>query len=434
MFTTVEQAIDYIHQRPKFHRENKLTIMKQALHLFGDPQKEFPTIHVTGTNGKGSVSHLVSELLGAHGYRVGLFTSPYILRFNERIQIDDQQIPDEDLLTLTNQVVTKLVRAELNLTEFELVTTLMFVYFAQQQIDVGVIEVGIGGEHDRTNVIEAEIGVIASIGMDHQDLIGPTLVDIAREKSGIIKTGQTTILGQLPADTIPVVTEKIATIGAQGIWFDQQLQVSKLKLADGVATFDLKVASEFIEGRWILKKLQMPAFASWQVWDASLAVAAAIAFMQRHHAKPSIAIVRERLKHFQVPVRLEVLSQQPLILLDGAHNPAAFKALIQGVKQSFAGQPIYLTLGMMADKDIAGVAELLAHTNWQVTWTAIEDNPRAATKSDLEERLGAKIRFYEHWQESLQAELQEGGGEGVYIFAGSFYLITNVRHYLRLES
>ena len=428
MFTTVEQAITYIHQRPKFHRENKLTVMQSALKLFDDPQLKFPSIHVTGTNGKGSVSHLTSELLVAHGYHVGLFTSPYILRFNERIELDNQQISDADLLAVTNQVVAKLDQVKLRLTEFELVTVLMFVYFAEQQIDVGVIEVGIGGEHDRTNVIQAEVGVIASIGMDHQDIIGPTLADIAREKAGIIKPHQLTILGQIPADVAPIVSEKIAAENAHGIWFDQELQLPKIKFTAGMVKFDLNVTTA--GDHLLIQRLQMPAFALWQVWDASLAIVAAIAFMRKHLMKPSIPTVRKILMNFHVVGRMELINQEPTILLDGAHNPAAFRELIAGVRRSFPGQQVFLTIGMMADKDIKGVAELLRRAKWQVTWTNIANNPRAATEDELKERLGSDLSFVETWQDALQTALQAGGGEGVYLFAGSFYLITDVRHFL----
>lgn len=425
MFATIEEALAYIHSRPKFHRENKLTLMKQALALFDNPQDTFPSIHVTGTNGKGSVSHLISELLVAHGYQVGLFTSPFILRFNERIQLNNQQIGDADLLQLVNQVKTKLDAADLTLTEFELDTVLMFVYFAQQQIDVGVIEVGIGGEHDRTNVIEAMIGVIVSIGLDHEQIIGPTLADIAQEKAGIIKKKQTTILGDLPESTRAIITDKLTEKSATGLWLGQQLQLTKVKISGGTANFSLKGPADLQ-----LDHLQMPAFADWQVMDASLAIVAAAEFLQKQQTTLAVPILRRVLSKFNVAGRMELLSREPLIMIDGAHNINAITALIAGVKRSFPNKQVYLTMGMMADKDIAQVADLLAKTNWQVTWTTIPNSARAASEADLRQVLGESINYTSTWQEALQQAITASGGDGLYLFAGSFYLITDVRRFL----
>ncbi len=425
MFATIEEALAYIHSRPKFHRENKLTLMKQALALFDNPQDTFPSIHVTGTNGKGSVSHLISELLVAHGYQVGLFTSPFILRFNERIQLNNQQIGDADLLQLVNQVKTKLDAADLTLTEFELDTVLMFVYFAQQQIDVGVIEVGIGGEHDRTNVIEAMIGVIVSIGLDHEQIIGPTLADIAQEKAGIIKKKQTTILGDLPESTRSIITDKLTEKSATGLWLGQQLQLTKVKISGGTANFSLKGPADLQ-----LDHLQMPAFADWQVMDASLAIVAAAEFLQKQQTTLAVPILRRVLSKFNVAGRMELLSREPLLMIDGAHNINAITALIAGVKRSFANKQVYLTMGMMADKDIAQVADLLAKTNWQVTWTTIPNSARAASEADLRQVLGESINYTSTWQEALQQAITASGGDGLYLFAGSFYLITDVRRFL----
>ncbi|MGK4179059.1 bifunctional folylpolyglutamate synthase/dihydrofolate synthase [Lapidilactobacillus dextrinicus] len=425
MFATIEEALAYIHSRPKFHRENKLTLMKQALALFDNPQDTFPSIHVTGTNGKGSVSHLISELLVAHGYQVGLFTSPFILRFNERIQLNNQQIGDADLLQLVNQIKTKLDAADLTLTEFELDTVLMFVYFAQQQIDVGVIEVGIGGEHDRTNVIEAMIGIIVSIGLDHEQIIGPTLADIAQEKAGIIKKKQTTILGDLPESTRSIITDKLTEKSATGLWLGQQLQLTKVKISGGTANFSLKGPADLQ-----LDHLQMPAFADWQVIDASLAIVAAVEFLQKQQTTLAVPILRRVLSKFNVAGRMELLSSEPLIMIDGAHNINAITALIAGVKRSFPNKQVYLTMGMMADKDIAQVADLLAKTNWQVTWTTIPNSARAASEADLRQVLGESINYTSTWQEALQQAITASGGDGLYLFAGSFYLITDVRRFL----
>ncbi|WP_461218424.1 bifunctional folylpolyglutamate synthase/dihydrofolate synthase [Lapidilactobacillus salsurivasis] len=424
--TTITDVLTFLHGRPRLHRSDKLDLMKQALALFDNPQDKFPTIHVTGTNGKGSTCHLISQLLVAQGYRVGLFTSPFVLKFNERIQIDDQMIPDEQLIALVTEMRPVLAAAQLELTEFEWVTLLMFNYFATQAVDVGVIEVGIGGAHDRTNVINASVGVITSIGLDHQDLIGPTLADIAVEKAGIIKPQQTVIYGELPAAVQPLIAAKIQQQAAKGYQFGQAIQAQHLQWSPPQVQFDWVGADLSAP----LRHLRMPALATWQVADASLALAAAAAWLDQRHSQLDARVVRQVLADFQVPGRLEVISQEPLLVLDGAHNIPAITELIATVKRVFAGQPIYLTMGMMADKDIRQVAALLAATNWQVTWTTVADNPRAADQAQLQQQIAAPFTYAATWQQAFQNALQASGGAGVFLFAGSFYLITEVRHYL----
>lgn len=427
MIETVAEAIAYIHQRPRLHRSNKLDVMHQALALFGNPQDKFPTIHVTGTNGKGTASHLISRLLVAHGYHVGLFTSPFILRFNERIQIDQQQILDDDLLRWTQKLSTALGQAKLALTEFEFVTVLMFCYFAEQEIDVGVIEVGIGGAHDRTNVIDAEIGVITSIGLDHQKLIGPTLADIAQEKVGIIKSQQTVFVGKIATDLQPIIIKKVHEQQAHLVQIDQDLQIKQLRRHNGQAQFTWQWLTAIPPLK--LTGLKMPAWGDWQLWDASLALAAAEQFLQRRQGRLDPVLVKRVLINFNVPGRLEVISQEPLLMLDGAHNVPAVTNLIANIQRDFRGQPIHLILGMMADKNIAEVAHLLAQTNWRITWTTVANNPRAASQAELAQQIGQPFAYNESWQAALQNFLQEDGGEGLYLFAGSFYLISEVRQF-----
>lgn len=424
MLKTIEAALAYIHSRPRLHRSEKLTIMTQALQLFDQPQKGYPTIHITGTNGKGTTSALISQLLSAHGLKVGLFISPFVDRFNERIQINQQPIADADLITLLNQTMSVLKEAKLELTEFELVTLLMFRYFSEKQIDVGVIEVGIGGAHDRTNVIDAEIGVITSIGMDHEQLIGPKLTDIAKEKAGIIKPGQTTFLGRLPQKTQAIINQRLADQEAQGFWLGQDIKSEHLRFVQQFAQFDWTWQSQS------LKQLQLPALADWQVANASLALGAAACFLQNHNQQLSVPLVKRVVRRFQMIGRLEIITHEPLLILDGAHNVPAMTGLITMIKRAFNDRDVYLIIGMMADKDIRQVEQLLQKTSWHVYWTTVTHNQRAATQSQLKKQIGHEFRYFPQWQTALQVALQESGGDGLYLFAGSFYLISDVRHFL----
>ncbi|WP_261805717.1 bifunctional folylpolyglutamate synthase/dihydrofolate synthase [Lapidilactobacillus luobeiensis] len=428
---TIAEVLAFLHSRPRLHRSDKLDLMRQALRLFDDPQDKFATIHVTGTNGKGTTCHLISSLLVAQGYHVGLFTSPFVLRFNERIQIDDQQIPDAELIKLVTRLRPILQQAHLELTEFEWVTLLMFCYFADQKVDVGVIEVGIGGAHDRTNVINASVGVITSIGLDHEDLIGPTLQDIAEEKAGIIKAKQTVFLGKLPAETQTIMARRVAQEQALSYQEGQDLITEKVRWSQQGVRFDWSWSGATPVH---LRQLQLPAWSQWQLQACSLALGATAAWLAQHHDHLDSKRVRQVLADFHVPGRLELLSQEPLIVLDGAHNIAAIQALIKTIQRTFPGQPVYLTIAMMADKDIHEVAALLAKTSWQITWTTLAHNPRAADQARLATQLPGDFNYAPDWQTAFQNALHDSGGTGVFLFAGSFYLISEVRQFFLPEA
>ena len=212
-FTSAQEIIDYLYSLPHLHPKNDLSFIKRLLKKLGNPQNQVKTIHITGTNGKGSTSYYLSNLLKKAGQKTGLFVSPYVYRFNERIQLDNQDISDQDLIVVAN-IVQKAYEelqeedSAFSLVTFEYEVALAFVYFAQKKCDYAVIEVGIGGEHDKTNVIMPEASIITTIGLDHEQIIGPTIQDITREKSGVIKHNRPVILGNIPKNVLPILEQK----------------------------------------------------------------------------------------------------------------------------------------------------------------------------------------------------------------------------------
>ncbi|MCI1884215.1 MAG: Mur ligase family protein, partial [Lactobacillus sp.] len=207
------EAIAYLYQLPHLHPRNDLSYIKTVLQALGNPQAKTPAIHVTGTNGKGSTCYYLSALLKQAGQKTGLFVSPYVIDFNERIQINGRMISDQLLLAAFAAVKTVIddIQADqpqFQLTTFEFETCMAFWVFNHERCDYAVIEVGIGGEHDKTNVITPVVSIITTIGLDHEQLIGPTLADIAREKSGIIKAQRPVVLGNVPAEVLPIVLAK----------------------------------------------------------------------------------------------------------------------------------------------------------------------------------------------------------------------------------
>ena len=213
-FTNVDQVINRIYSLPKLHPKNDLSYVKRILKQLNNPQDSVKTIHVTGTNGKGSTSYYLSNLLQKAGQKTGLFVSPYIYEFNERIQLNGKNISNRDLVEVANKIEAaikelKKTDPDFSLVTFEYEVALAFQFFAQKKCDYAVIEVGIGGEHDKTNVITPEVSIITTIGLDHEKIIGPTLADIAKEKSGIIKQNKPVVLGNIPQDVLDILLEEI---------------------------------------------------------------------------------------------------------------------------------------------------------------------------------------------------------------------------------
>mgnify|MGYP000523742549 FL=1 len=212
-FTNAQEVISCLYSLPHLHPKNDLSFIKKILAKLGNPQDQVKTVHITGTNGKGSTSYYLATLLKKAGQKTGLFVSPYVYRFNERIQLNNQDISDQDLVKAANKVQAAFEEIQKEDNDFSLVTfeyevAIAFVYFADQKCDYAVIEVGIGGEHDKTNVITPEASIITTIGLDHEQIIGPTIQDIAREKSGIIKRNRPVVLGNVPQEVLPILKQK----------------------------------------------------------------------------------------------------------------------------------------------------------------------------------------------------------------------------------
>jgi dihydrofolate synthase/folylpolyglutamate synthase len=235
-FTNVDQVIKRIYSLPKLHPKNDLSYIKRILTELNNPQDSVKTIHVTGTNGKGSTSYYLSNLLQKAGQKTGLFVSPYIYEFNERIQLNGKNISDADLISQANEIelaIDTLRKDDPNfsLVTFEYEVALAFQFFAQKKCDYAVIEVGIGGEHDKTNVIIPEVSVITTIGLDHEKIIGPTLADIAREKSGVIKQNKPVVLGNIPQDVLEILLDKAQAENSKSFLLGRDFKIKYLKHA-----------------------------------------------------------------------------------------------------------------------------------------------------------------------------------------------------------
>lgn len=411
-FTKAQEVIDYLYSLPHLHPKNNLSFIKRLLAELGNPQDLVKTIHITGTNGKGSTSYYLSNLLKKAGQKTGLFVSPYVYEFNERIQLNNQDISDLDLVKTANVVqeaYEKLQREDptFSLVTFEYEVALAFVFFAQKKCDYAVIEVGIGGEHDKTNVITPEVSIITTVGLDHEQIIGPTIQDIAHEKSGIIKPKRPVVLGNVPEKVLPILKEKArkerATIYQLGKDFNVFL--------------DKKI---LYQGQQ--KKLSFALRPQVEAYD--IAVACQAFFLL--HLTLSDEDVEAAIDQTQIPGRYQILQQKPLIILDGAHNIQAMTNLLEVVHRLARENhgKVYAVVTMMKDKDLEQVFSLFDPTD-EVLLTTLS-YPRVAKKDDFPIDVRKRYNYEKDYQVAfakLQAKLTPND---ILLVSGSFYLVSAI--------
>lgn len=372
-----QEALAYIHAVHWQGHKPGLDRIRALLAALGDPHKQLRFVHVAGTNGKGSTAAMLDSCLRCAGYRVGLFTSPYINRFNERIQVDGVPIPDNDLVRLVEQVQPAASAMADVPTEFELITALGMLYFVQTRCDIVVLEVGLGGALDSTNVIDPpECAVITALGMDHVKELGPTLADIAAAKAGIIKPGSPVV----SYGGVPEADQVIArTAAAQG---------APLTVAD-FGKLALRDAS--LEGQTFdydgLEGLTLPLLASYQPRNAAVAIEALRALRTRGWQIPDSAI-RQGLAQVRWPGRFELLRRDPPFLLDGSHNAHGMRATVESLRALFPGEKFVFLVSIMADKDADEMLRLLLPlAKGFVTVTA--PSPRAIPAAELAAQIEA---------------------------------------------
>jgi len=411
-FTQAQDVINYLYSLPKLHEKADLTYIKAILAVLGNPQDQIKTIHVTGTNGKGSTSYYLSNLLQKAGQKTGLFVSPYVFEFNERIQLNGQNISNQKLIEGANKIELALAKIRKKKPNFSLVTfeyevVLAFLYFAQEKCDYAVIEVGIGGEHDKTNVITPEVSVITTVGLDHEQVIGPTLADIASEKSGIIKKKRPVVLGNIPKAVLPIIQKKAqkenALVKKLGSDFRVLLK-ENLEYHDQIKTLSFK-PKPLVEG-----------------YDIGIAVQA----FSLLNLSLSASEMEDAINQTTVPGRYQILQNNPLIILDGAHNIQAMQNLLNFAhfKQEKRQGKIRVLIMMMKDKDIEQVFELFEPTD-EVHLTTIE-YPRAAKKKDFPYWIQNKYQYHDDWQASYQDLKQKSHTNDILLVTGSFYLVGNI--------
>ena len=372
-----DQALAYIHAVHWQGHKPGLDRIRTLLEALGNPHQKLQFVHIAGTNGKGSTAAMMDSCLRAAGYKVGMFTSPFINRFNERIQVNGVPIPDQDLVQLVEQVQPAAQAMEDVPTEFELITALGMLYFVQQNCDIVVLEVGLGGALDSTNIIPPPAcAIITALGMDHVKELGPTLADIAAAKAGIIKPGSPVVSygGEPEADKVIADTARAQGAPLTVVDFSR-LQLRSASLDGLVFDFD------GLEG------LTLPFLASYQARNAAVAITALRALRGRGWNISDQAI-RQGLAQVRWPGRFELLRRDPPFLLDGSHNAHGMRATVASLRERFPGEKFVFLISIMADKDWDKMLQLLLPlAKCFVTVTA--PSPRAIPAPDLAAQIRA---------------------------------------------
>ena len=419
-------ALAYINDKGKFGSRLGLDSIGRLMELLGNPQDGLRHIHLGGTNGKGSTSSFISHGLKAAGYKVGLFSSPYIERFNERIQINGKDIPDEDLGRLTSLIEEKSnIMLEEGLehpTTFEIITAIAFLYFKEQNVDYVVLEVGLGGRYDSTNIIKSPIAsVITTIDYDHIDILGDTLEKIAYQKAGIIKENSLVISYPQKQEVLAVIQEEVKLRNSELFRFPME-NINIKKITEFGTTFDYSYNGNTI------KDIEISMLGEYQIYNASLAVTSLLVLRNKALIKISDDEIKKGLKETTWPGRLEVMRRKPTFLIDGAHNVQGARQLTKALSL-FKYDKLILGIAILEDKDSSHMVELLAPKADQIVVTEV-NMPRRLKVEELAKEIGKynkNIIIEKDVKKAIEKTLELAGENDMIVFGGSLYLIGEVR-------
>lgn len=430
------QALNYIENTGKFGSRLGLENVSRLLDILGNPHRDLRIIHVAGTNGKGSTCSFINSMLIYQGYNVGLYTSPYLEEFNERIKINNVNISDEDLAQSVSRVsdaIGQMIEEGCDHpTEFEIITACAFLYFRDRDVDFAVIEVGLGGRLDATNVCIPLVSAITSISMDHTEYLGDTLARIAFEKGGIIKNKRPVVLYQ-QSDEVESVISSICSERDSELFITENDKIEYISEGMSSQSVNLEVMGHFYSGI----EISLPGRHQARNLAVALSVLRLLEISSDISQVDTEALYRS-IRETRWPGRMEVIKTEPLTIIDGAHNPDGAAILSESVDRYLVGKKINLVFGMLRDKDILSVAKLLAVRADRIIITEPE-SPRAASSAEVHGIILEALRGEDVPDITEIPDIEEavrhgqsmaGDGEAV-IYAGSLYMIGRVRSLLR---
>lgn len=429
-----KETMDYIKNTAKFGSNYGLSRTKKILELLGNPEEKLKCIHIAGTNGKGSTTAMVSKILIEAGYKVGMYTSPFIEEFEERIRIDEKNIPKEELCEVVTELSTA-VNEVIKLgyehpTEFEIITCAAFLYFYKKQVDYAVIEVGLGGRLDSTNVIIPLVSVITSISYDHMNILGNTLTEIAHEKAGIIKNDVPVILYPQEAECEVVIRETCVKHNSRLI------SVSR-ESAEFINTFKSQEESKYYQQIRVktsrdIYNIKLSLLGKYQLLNCSTAIYC-IEELREKGVNVSKECIERALRRVIWKGRLEVLSDSPLIVLDGAHNIDGIKNLSESVDKYFTYNNIVLILGILADKQVEAMVKIIAPKAKRII-AVTPHSDRAEISKDLAKivkRFNSNCESFEDYKEAFTKAKGYCKNGDLLLVSGSLYMIGDMRKIIK---
>lgn len=418
----LESHVDYERLAPGRRDSPSLQSVRDALALFADPHRDYPMVHITGTNGKGTTTTLTSALLSATGLRVGSFTSPDLHALNERIALNGEAISDDDFTSLLGRLYDAERVSGIVLTRFELLTVAALLHFSDEGVDVAVIEVGLGGTWDSTNVVDGDVTVLTNVDLDHTAVLGDSIGAIARDKVGIFRREAIAVLSTTNAIVVEIATAHASELGATLWTIEDSFNLERNDLAVGGRA--ITVRTPFAHYEEILVSLH----GIHQGVNATTAIVAAEAFLGRALGED---VVRSTLASAVMPGRMELLSRHPMIVVDGAHNPAGVRALCAALDGAFhvAGER-RCVLGMLGGREVDDMVKPLVTLGFTEFHCGAPNSPRAMdvhVVADAVRRAGGVA--YEHTSVSvaLAHAREHSGDDDLIVAAGSLYLVAQVR-------
>lgn len=422
-----EETLSWIHSRTKFGIRPGLTRINHLLGLLDNPQDKLKIVHIGGTNGKGSTTTFLRCLLEEQGLRVGTFTSPYIEMFNERISINGQPISNEELVALSTKIKPLIDEMDLdkkleNTVEFEILTAMMFDYFVSKEVDIVLVEVGLGGTYDCTNVMIPLVSAITTIGLDHTDILGDTIEEIALQKAGIIKKDRPVVVGRVSEEAFEVIEAQAKKLASKLIFYTRDFS-SNYHTPTNVwgESFD------FTNPTKTLKNLKIPMLGKHQVDNASVAIELFFIVAKELCLTVSNGDIQKGLSKAFWPGRMEKIADEPLIVLDGAHNEHAMTVMVDNLKNEFKNHKIHAIFGALSTKDISSMVSLLESVPDLTLKVTEFSYPKAYTKAEYE-NMG--LTAYGHWEEALADVLSDVSEDELILLTGSLYFISQVREKL----
>ncbi|MFC7371256.1 bifunctional folylpolyglutamate synthase/dihydrofolate synthase [Fictibacillus iocasae] len=403
-----------------------LASMNRILKKLGDPHRAVKTIHIAGTNGKGSTGAYLQGMLTEAGYTAGVFSSPFMHTVNEHIQVNGSAIGDEELIRVLDKLKSVMREEDLTITEFEAITAAAFFYFGTIAIpDFCIIEAGMGGTWDSTNVVEPVLSIITNVGSDHTDYLGNTLVEVAEHKAGIIKHRVPVVTGRMDPEPLMVIKEKAEEKLSPHLMFGKEYRIEKIH--GGPYEESFLYHSLYSDS----SSYTITMLGAHQVDNAAAALMAVDSLQNQSILSISEEERAAGLKRAAMPGRFERVREQPLVFIDGAHNPQGTAALSELLKKTFLSKKIHVIFSALADKQKEEMLKPLYRAAASFTFTEF-DHPRSGNIMELYRKSDFPDKRYEHnWMKAIDEIIEAALEEEVIVITGSLYFIAEVRKYMK---